>query len=737
MTYTHFTLETDADGFAVLKWDSPEKPMNVFDESVILELDKVVDDISADDAIKGVIVASGKKAFSAGADLSMIGKLLATFKKRQAVDAEGAAKDLFDGSRKLSQVFRKLETSGKPYVAAVNGVCMGGGTELALACHKRIGAEESLKMALPEVKVGLFPGGGGTQRVMRMVGDLQGGLQFLLLGQTLDAKKAMRLKLIEAVAPEAELIAAAKKMLADGVDAAQPWDKKGFKIPTGKVYSPSGMQFWPAANAIYRQNTYDNYPGARYMLHSVVEGLMVPMDTGLTIESRYFAHVLQSKEAAAMVRSLFGSMQELNKGARRPAGVPKTQLKKIGVLGAGMMGAGIAYVTAKAGLEVVLIDQSQEAADKGKAYSEGLLDKAIKRSKSTPEKKEKLLSLITATTDYNALSDVDLVIEAVFEDREVKRIVTEKAEAAMPASAVYASNTSTLPITSLAEASSRPADFIGIHFFSPVDKMMLVEIILGEKTEDKATAVALDYVKAIKKTPIVVNDSRGFYTSRVVGTYVREGIMMLSDGVPAAMIENAGKMAGMPVGPLSLGDEVALDLAWKIKEATKKDLGDAYPNSGFDTILDAMVVKNERFGRKNTKGFYDYKGKDKALWPGITDITGPSKSADEFDVEELKDRLLGIQALETARVFEENCLTDVREADVGSILGFGFAPFSGGTLSYIDGIGTKEFVERCDKLAAKWGDRFAPNKQLRAMADAGETYYGKFSPAEAVAEAAE
>lgn len=737
MTYTHFTLETDADGFAVLKWDSPEKPMNVFDESVINELDKVIDDITADDAIKGVVVASGKKAFSAGADLSMIGKLLGTFKKRKEADPEGAAQALFDGSRKLTQVFRKMETSGKPYVAAVNGVSMGGGTEFALACHKRIAAEENLKMALPEVKVGLFPGAGGTQRVMRMVPDLQAGLQFLLMGQNLDAKKAARLKLIDAAVPEAELVSAAKAALKEGVDPVQPWDKKGFKIPTGKVYSPSGMQFWPAANAIYRQNTYDNYPGARYMLHSVVEGLQVPMDAGLTIESRYFAHVLQSREAEAMVRSLFVSMQELNKGARRPAGMADSNIKKVGVLGAGMMGAGIAYVSAKAGLEVVLIDQSQEAADKGKSYSEGLLDKAIKRGRSTPEKKEKLLGLINATTDYSALSDVDLVIEAVFEDRDVKRVVTEKAEAAMPASAIYASNTSTLPITSLAEASSRPQDFIGIHFFSPVDKMMLVEIILGAKTEDKATAVALDYVKAIKKTPIVVNDSRGFYTSRVVGTFVREGIEMLSDGVPAAMIENAGKMAGMPVGPLSLGDEVALDLVWKIKEATKKDFGASYKETGFDTIIDEMVAKRERHGRKNAKGFYDYKGKDKALWPGITEVTGPSKPADEFDIEELKSRLLGIQALETARVFEENCLTDVREADVGSILGFGFAPFTGGTLSYIDGMGTKAFVEMCDKLAAKYGERFTPNKQLREMAESGESYYGKFSPVEAVAEAAE
>ena len=726
MSYKNFTVEADEDGFALITWDMPEKSMNVIDLSVMDELDAIVDQVASDDAIKGAVITSGKSAFSGGADLTMLEGLLKDFHIKRGNDAEAAAKALFEGSRKLSQVYRKLETCGKPFVAAVAGTCMGGGTELALACHGRV-VDEGLKMGLPEVKVGLFPGAGGTQRVMRMT-DGQQGMQFLLQGRTLRAPQAKQMKLVDEVAPTKKLVAAAKKMLKAGLDPVKDWDKKGYKLPNGKVYSPAGFQFWPAANAIYRRETYDNYPGARYLLRSVVEGLQLPMDLALQVESRYFAKVLQAPEAANMIRSLFVSMQELNKLARRPVDQRPNKIRKIGILGAGFMGAGIAYVTAQAGIDVVLIDRDQEAADKGKAHSEELITKAIKRGRASEEQKDKLLSKITATVDYEALADCDLVIEAVFEDREIKKTVTERAEAVMKSRAIYASNTSTLPITSLAQASKRPKNFIGIHFFSPVDKMMLVEVILGKRTSDRALAMALDYIKAIKKTPIVVNDSRGFYTSRVVMTYIREGLMMLADGVPAAMIENAGKMAGMPVGPLSLGDEVALDLAWKIVSATRKDLGVKYVEGPLDNILEEMVVKQERFGRKNGKGFYDYKGKDKSLWPGIPEVTGQPKPAESFNIEELKQRLLVMQALETARIFEEKCLTDVREADVGSILGFGFAPYTGGTLSYIDMMGTPAFVDLCKKFTRKWGPRFKPNKLLKDMAKENETFYGKFPP---------
>ncbi|WP_299479734.1 3-hydroxyacyl-CoA dehydrogenase NAD-binding domain-containing protein [uncultured Roseibium sp.] len=726
MSYKNFTIETDADGIALITWDMPEKSLNVIDLTVMDEIDTLIDQVAGDDAIKGAIIASGKAAFSGGADLTMMEGLLKDFHVKRRNDPEGAAKLLYEGSRKLTLIYRKLETCGKPFVAAVSGTCMGGGTELALACHARV-ADEGLKMGLPEVKVGLFPGAGGTQRVMRMT-DGQQGMQFLLQGRTLRAPQAKQMKLVDDVTVSKKLVAAAKKMLKAGVDPVKEWDKKGYKLPNGKIYSPAGFQFWPAANAIYRRETHDNYPGARYLLHAVVEGLQLPMDLALQVESRYFAKVLQTPESVNMIRSLFVSMQELNKLARRPVDQRPNKIKKIGILGAGFMGAGIAYVSANAGIDVVLIDRDQESADKGKAHSDELISKAVKRGRASEEQKEKLLARIEPTADYEALGDCDLVIEAVFEDREIKKTVTEKAEAVMKSRAIFASNTSTLPITSLAQASKRPKNFIGIHFFSPVDKMMLVEVILGKRTSDRALALALDYIKAIKKTPIVVNDSRGFYTSRVVMTYIREGLMMLADGVPAAMIENAGKMAGMPVGPLSLGDEVALDLAWKIVSATRKDLGVKYVEGPLDNILEEMVVKRERFGRKNSKGFYDYKGKEKSLWPDLPEVTGQPKPADSFNIEELKQRLLVMQALETARIFEEKCLTDVREADVGSILGFGFAPYTGGTLSYIDMMGTANFVDLCKKFSRRWGPRFKPNKLLREMAKENESFYGKFPP---------
>src|SRR5258708_5077795 len=452
------------------------------------------------------------------------------------------------------------------------------------------------------------------------------------------------------------------------------------------------------------------------------------MDRALTVESRYLTKILRSPEAAAMIRSLFVSMQELNKGARRPAAVPQAQIKKVGILGAGFMGAGIASVSAPAGLDVVLIDRDQESADKGKAIIHKSLTDQVNKGRSTAAKRDAVLAKITATADYGALKGVDLVVEAVFEDRKVKADATAKAQAVVP-DVVFGSNTSTLPITSLAEIAKDQAKFVGIHFFSPVERMMLVEVILGKNTGDAALAMALDFVRAIRKTPIVVNDSRGFYTSRVVGTYLREGHLMLSEGIPAAMIENVGRMSGMPVGPLSLNDEVAVDLAWKIVKATEADLGASAIDLRQKAILEHMVEKLGRLGRKNGKGFYDYPEKGpKKLWPGLAEVQTKKLDPDKIDVQEIKDRFLAMQALETARCFEEGVLTDVREADVGSILGFGFAPFSGGTLSYIDMMGVKRFVELCQRLEKKYGARFAPSKLLLDMAQKGESFYGRFAP---------
>jgi 3-hydroxyacyl-CoA dehydrogenase/enoyl-CoA hydratase/3-hydroxybutyryl-CoA epimerase len=559
--------------------------------------------------------------------------------------------------------------------------------------------------------------------------NTQDALQIMTTGQDLSASRAKALGLLTEVVEPDTLISAARELLKKGVDPVAPWDKKGFKAPGGTIWSPQGVQLFSAANAILRRETNMNYPGAHAILKCVYEGLQLPFDTALKVEQRYFTQILQTTEAQMMVRSLFVSMQELGKGARRPAGVEPTKFRKIGVIGAGFMGAGIAYVTARSGIPVVLIDRDQEAADKGKAHSEELVKGSIAKSKMSKEDGEKLLSLITATPDYSALADADLVIEAVFEDRGVKKTVTEAVEAVLPEGSIFASNTSTLPITGLAENSKRPGQFIGVHFFSPVDRMMLVEVILGEKTEDKAIAVALDYAAAIKKTPIVVNDTRGFYVNRCVFRYINEAYDMLAEGVPAIMIENAAKFAGMPVGPLSLNDEVAIDLSYKIMKAEIADLGESSVKKGHMDLVTKLVNDLGRLGRKNSKGFYDYPPKPakKSLWPGLKDLY-PQKAAEEVDFNELKQRLLVTIALEAARTVEEGIVTDPREADVGSILGFGFAPYTGGTLSYIDGMGVKTFVALCETLAAKYGDHFAPTPLLKDMAAKGETFYARFDP---------
>ncbi|PBB90449.1 3-hydroxyacyl-CoA dehydrogenase [Mesorhizobium sp. WSM3864] len=729
MSYTNFTLDVDADGIALVTWDMPGRSMNVFTEEAMRELNAIVDRVAGDAAIKGAVITSGKDTFSGGADITMLQKMLATFAVEKEKDLEKATKALFDNAGYMTGLFRKIETCGKPWVSAINGTCMGGAFEMSLACHGRVAADsDKVKMALPEVKIGIFPGAGGTQRVPRLT-DQQQALQMLTSGQNLTPQKAKSMGLIHEIAEPKKLVETAKAMIKNGLKSVAPWDEKGFKLPGGPIYSAAGANLWPPAIAILRRETYGNYPAAASILKCVYEGLLVPFDTGLRIEQRYFTEILQTKEAAAMIRSLFVSLQELNKGARRPAGVPDSKFKKIGILGAGFMGAGIAYVTAKAGIPVVLLDRDMESAEKGKAHSDSLISDQVKKGRAKPEEKDKLLSLITPTADYADLAGCDLVVEAVFEDSGVKKLATEKAEAALKSSAIFASNTSTIPITSLAKNSARPKNFIGIHFFSPVDKMMLVEIILGKKTGDKALAVAIDFVRAIKKTPIVVNDTRGFYVNRCVLRYMSEAYKMLIEGVPAAMIENAAKAAGMPVGPLALTDETAIDLAQKIMKQTINDLGEKAVDPKQMALINTMVDTHGRFGRKNGKGFYDYPAKPakKKLWPGLKDLY-PQLKPEKVDYEELKERLLVTIALEAVRVMEEGIVTDPREADVGSILAFGFAPFTGGALSYIDGIGAKRFVKIAKGLQKKYGAEFKAPKLLLDMAEKGETFYQRFDP---------
>jgi 3-hydroxyacyl-CoA dehydrogenase/enoyl-CoA hydratase/3-hydroxybutyryl-CoA epimerase len=556
----------------------------------------------------------------------------------------------------------------------------------------------------------------------------------MLQGQQLDADKAKQLGVVHEIAPLSEIVAKAKELVkADPMGGKQPWDQDKFKIPGGGPYHPAGMQVFGGASPMLLKETYGNYPAQRYILSCVYEGLQVPMDAALRIESRYFTKLLMRPESRNMIRSLFLSKQALEKGARRPAGQTKGEVNKIAVIGAGFMGNGIATVSAQAGIEVILIDVDQDAADKGKAHVAAHFAKGVKRGKLTQDKADAKTALVTATTDYSLLKDVDLVIEAVFENSELKHKITKMAEEHLPEGAIFGSNTSTIPITSLAEASSRPENFIGVHFFSPVEKMMLVELIVGEKTGDKAISLCLDFVGKIKKTPIVVADTRGFYANRCVMRYIEQGMYLLTEGVKPALIENAAKMAGMPVGPLTLQDEVAIDLGYKVLQQTKADLGEeavAGPNA---TVIEAMYNQG-RYGRKNGKGFFVYGEDGKSLWDELDQFAPNGKVLDEQpSVEEIKDRILYAQAIEAARTMEENIVEDPREADVGSILAWGFAPYTGGVLSFIDTIGANDFVTRADELKAKYGAPFEVPQLLRDMAAKGETFYGRFGTEKAAA----
>ncbi|HVS14107.1 MAG TPA: 3-hydroxyacyl-CoA dehydrogenase NAD-binding domain-containing protein [Thermoanaerobaculia bacterium] len=720
------TYAVDSDGIATITWDMPGRSMNVLNGASLSELAQCVDQALEDEDVRGIVITSGKPAFIAGADLSMLG----------SAASSGDPKALFESNVAFNLLLRRLETGGKPVAAAINGTALGGGFEICLASHYRVAADDpKAQIGLPEAKVGVMPGGGGTQRLPRLIGAMQ-ALPLMLQGRTLSPTAAQGQGLIHKVVPKEELLEEARRWILEEGDAVQPWDKPGYKIRGGAPYSPQGMPVFMMGNAMLRKESLGKYPAQQAIMQAVYEGLQVPIEAGLRIESRLFTGLLLSPTARNMIRSLFLSMQELDKGARRPQGVPPSETKKLGVLGAGMMGAGIAYVSAGVGIEVVLLDTELENAERGKQHSAELMDKRMLKGRATAAERTALLERIHPTTDYAELAGCDLVIEAVFEDRGIKAGVTNKAEAVIGDDAVFGSNTSTLPITGLAEASVRPESFIGIHFFSPVDRMKLVEIIVGEQTGERALAVAMDYVRKIRKTPIVVNDSRGFYTSRCFGTYVGEGLAMLAEGIPPALIENVGRRTGMPRAPLEMNDDVALDLGWKVRQQTRKDLGDRYVETPADEILEKMVVELERFGRKNKEGFYEYpEDAPKRLWPGlpalVEEVTGRAQQTDPPPPELLEKRLLYIQALEAARCFEEKVVTDVRDADVGAILGWGFAPWSGGPLSLIDTVGAATFVAECEALAERFGERFRPNALLREMAEKGESFYRRFAPGKA------
>jgi len=721
---TDFTMKTDADGVAILTWDVAGKSMNVMSLAGFALLSDLVDQALADTAVKGILITSGKRDFAGGMDLNVIAQMQA-----------GGAQVIFNGVMQMHHVLRKIERAGmdpktkkggKPIAACLPGTALGIGLELPLACHRIFAADNpKAKIGLPEIMVGIFPGAGGTTRLTRKLGAMMAA-PFLLEGKLSSPQAAKAAGLVDEITAPEDLLASAKAWVLSAKDAdlIKPWDDKGYKMPGGAPYHPAGFMTFVGANAMIMGKTQGVFPAARALMAAVYEGALVPFDAALKIEARQFTSVLMNPSSTAMIRSLFINKEALDKGANRPD-APDQSVKKLGVLGAGMMGAGIAYVAANAGIEVVLIDNTQEAADKGRAHSEALLDKGMKRGKVTAEKKSDVLARITATTDYAALNGVDLIVEAVFEDPKVKAEVTKKAEGSAPG-AIFATNTSTLPITALSQASVRPEDFIGIHFFSPVDKMNLVEIIKGAKTGPRAIVKALDFVRQIRKTPIVVNDARFFYANRCIIPYINEGIRMVAEGVAPALVENAAKLVGMPLGPLQLVDETSIDLGVKIAKATKAAMGTDYPDEAVDHVLFWMADQG-RLGRKANAGFYSYsdKGERLDLWEGLA----PKYPLDKLQpsLSDVQNRLLFAQALEAVRALEEGVLTDIREGDVGAILGWGFAPWSGGPFSWLDILGADHAVQICRGLVAQFGHRFEAPALLREMAEKGDSFYGRFS----------
>ena len=723
-----FIKTQDDDGVATITWNCVDRPMNVMSEQGFSDLNALVDDCIADDTIYGVIITSAKKDFAAGMDLGVIAKT-------KEKNPENPAQGCFEMVMQIHQILRKIELAGmdfkskkggKPFVAVLPGTALGIGLEIPLACHHIIASNNSkAKIGLPEIKVGIFPGAGGTTRLVRKMGAM-GASPFLLEGKLSNPSAAKAAGLIDAVSDQPLADAKSWILAATDADLVKVWDAKGYKMPGGAPYHTAGFMTFVGASAMVNGNTLGVYPAAKALLSAVYEGALVPFDTALKIEARHFTSVLVNPSSSNMIRSLFINKGALEKGAVRPDGIPDQSVQKVGIMGAGMMGAGIALVTAQAGIDVVLIDQVQDSADKGKAYIASYCDKGIKRKKTTIEQKTALLDRINATTNYAALADCDLIIEAVFEDPDVKAEVTKNVEAVINSDCIFATNTSTLPISDLAKASSRPEQFIGIHFFSPVEKMLLVEIIKGQSTGDRAVAKALDYVRQIRKTPIVVNDARFFYANRCIIPYINEGIRMVKEGIEPALIENAAKLMGMPLGPLQLNDETSIDLGVKIAKATKAAIGDAYDNEDADEVM-FWLFDQGRLGRKSAAGFYEYddRGKRIGIWQGLREQY--IKEDANLDLLDVQHRLMFAQVLEAVRALEEGVLLDVREGDVGAILGWGFAPWSGGPLSWFDMLGSGYATARCDELEAAYGVRFTAPNLLREMAKEGEAFYDRFS----------
>ncbi len=710
--------ESGADGIVVLTLDDPQQQANTMNERYISSMDETLRRLESErESITGVVITSAKKTFFAGGDLNNL--------VRARPDN---ADQVTETVRTVKRQLRRLETLGVPVVAALGGAALGGGLEIALACHHRVAVRgSSARFGFPEVTLGLLPGAGGVVRSVRLLGIADALLQVLTQGQRHRPEKAHEIGLIDELVDSADdLLPRAKEWIKANPEAVQPWDRKDYKMPGGTPSNPKFAANLPAFPANLRKQLKGApYPAPKNILCAAVEGAQVDVDTAFDIEGRYFLELVLGQTAKNMSKAFFFDLQHVNSGGSRPDGYPERSASKVAVLGGGMMGAGIAYVCAKAGMQVVLKDISLEAAEKGKSYSAKIMDKRVARGQSTADDRDALLGRITATDSAADLAGCELVIEAVFEDPSIKHKVYAEAEEVIAPDALIASNTSTLPITSLAEGVRRREDFIGLHFFSPVDKMPLVEIIRGEQTSDQTLARAFDVVRQINKTPIVVNDSRGFFTSRVIGTFLNEAVAMLTEGVHPATIEQASSQAGYPAPALQLFDELTLTLPRKIRNETRKAVeaaGGTWTPHPADTVLDRMVEEFDRTGRSGGAGFYDYTdGARTSLWPGLVEHFGGNA---EVDFTDLKERLLFIEALETVKCFDEGVLTSVPDANIGSIMGIGFPAWTGGVVQYMNGYpgGLGGFVERATQLAARYGERFEPPESLVRKAEAGQRF---------------
>jgi len=717
---TTITYERGEDGVVILTLDDPNQSANTMNAAYIASMGATVERLEAErEDIKGVVITSAKKTFFAGGDLNDL----------KAVTREQAA-EFAAGIREVKGQLRRLETLGRPVVAAINGAALGGGLEIALAAHHRVMLDDpKAKLGFPEVKLGLLPGGGGVVRTVRMFGIVDALMQLLLQGQEVRASKAKEMGLVdEVVTSRDELIPAAKTWIEANPEARQPWDEKGYKMPGGTPSNPKLAQNLPAFPANLRKQLKGaNYPAPHHIMAAAVEGAQVDFDTAIEIEGRYFTDLATGQVAKNMIQAFFFDLQQVNGDRDRPEGIEPFRAQKVVVLGAGMMGAAIAYVCARAGIEVVLKDLSLQDAERGKAYSQGLLEKAVSRGRSTQEKADELLARITPSDDPAAAAGADLVIEAVFEDPAVKAQVFAEIEPHLAPGALLGSNTSTLPITQLAEAVSRPADFIGLHFFSPVDKMPLLEIIKSEQTSEETLYRALDVARQIKKTPIVVNDSRGFFTSRVIGTFIAEGVGMLLEGVPAASIEQASNQAGYPAPVLQLSDELNLNLARKIRDATKAAVeaeGGTFADRPSFQVVDRMLDAG-RGGKLAGAGYYDYEdGKRTGLWKGLKEMFPEIEDPSALSLRDLEERMLFAEAIESVKCLNEGVIESVADANIGSIFGIGFPGWTGGVLQYINGYagGLPGFVERARELAEQYGERFEPPASLLDKAQRGEIY---------------